>query len=262
MSPASPPVFPPAAPPVVTACIVIIGSEVLSGRTRDANLAWLATTLNDCGIRVREARVIPDDPAVIVETVNAARAAFDYVFTTGGIGPTHDDITSACIAEAFGVPLERRPDAVRLLEQQYAPADLNAARLKMADIPAGAALIDNPVSRAPGFRLENVYVLPGVPRIMQAMVEGLRDHLSGGVPLVSRTISVYLTEGTIAAGLAAIQGAYLETEIGSYPFVRDGRLGTSLVARAADANALEAATAAIRALVRELGGDPIEDEAA
>ena len=164
--------------------------------------------------------------------------------------------------EAFGVALERRAEALRLLEQQYPPEDLNDARRKMADIPAGAVLIDNPVSRAPGFQLDNVFVLPGVPRIMQAMVAGLRDRLMGGAPLLSRTVSVYLTEGSVAGDLAAVQAAHPATEIGSYPFVRDGRLGTSLVVRTSDAEALEAAVAAVRALVLGMGADPIEDAAA
>lgn len=245
-------------PPTVTACVIIIGNEILSGRTRDSNLAFLAAALNEEGVRVMEARVVADDRDAIIAAVNACRTAYDYVFTTGGIGPTHDDITSACIADAFGVRLERRPEAVRLL-QQYAPGNLNEARLKMADVPEGADLLDNPVSRAPGFRLGNVFVLPGVPRIMQAMVDGIRPLLRGGQPMRSATIGAFLTESAVAAGLAAIQDAHDAVEIGSYPFVRDGRFGTSLVVRATDPAALDRAAASVRALVRSLGADPIED---
>jgi molybdenum cofactor synthesis domain-containing protein len=164
----------------VTACILIIGNEILSGRTKDANLPWLAEKLNALGIRLMEGRVIPDIEATIIATVNEVRAKFDYVFTTGGIGPTHDDITADCIAKAFGVKLLRHPDAVRLLQSHYAnPADLNEARLRMANIPDGGILIDNPVSKAPGFQIGNVIVMAGVPRIMNAMFEGIAHRLKG-----------------------------------------------------------------------------------
>lgn len=244
---------------VVTAGIIIIGDEVLSGRTQDLNLAFLARALNEIGIRVAEARVIPDTQEAIVATVNACRARFAYVFTTGGIGPTHDDITAASIAAAFGVPLRRNPDAVRLLERQYAPADRNAARMRMADVPEGALLIDNPVSGAPGFQLENVFVLPGVPRIMQAMFDGLRNRLVGGDPVLSRAVAAFTTEGSIATPLAALQARHERVNIGSYPFVRGGRLGTSLVLRSTDAAALDRATAEVIALVRSVGVEPIEE---
>ncbi len=163
----------------VTAAVIVIGNEILSGRTHDANLPYLARSLNTVGIRVMEARVIADDEGAIVSAVNACRAAYDHVFTTGGIGPTHDDITSAAVARAFNVALVRDPQAVSLLTHHYAAADLNEARLKMAEVPEGASLIDNPVSAAPGFRIDNVWVLPGVPRILQAMVDGLTAGLQG-----------------------------------------------------------------------------------
>src|SRR3954454_11735926 len=156
-------------PKTVTACVLIIGNEILSGRIQDANLSFLAKGLNEAGVRLREARVIPDDPAAIVATVNEVREKFDYVFTTGGIGPTHDDITAQCIADAFGVPLILHPEAKRLLESHYPPGGLNEARLRMAHVPEGAVLLPNPISRAPGFRTENVYTLPGGPQIMQAI---------------------------------------------------------------------------------------------
>ena len=167
---------------IVTACVLIIGNEILSGRTQDENLAFLARGLNEIGIRVREAQVIPDDAEVIVSTVNDVRRRFDYVFTTGGIGPTHDDITAQCMADAFGVPLIIHPDARRLLETHYPAGHLNEARLRMARVPEGALLLPNPISRAPGFQIGNVFVLPGVPSIMQ----GIFDQLSIASPVVKR----------------------------------------------------------------------------
>lgn len=247
--------------PIVTAAVIIIGNEVLSGRTTDANLPFLATALNDIGVRVREARIIPDDEAIIAETVNACRATFTYVLTTGGIGPTHDDITAASIARAFAVPLERNPQALRALEQHYRPEEFNDARRKMADIPAGATLITNPVSKAPGFQIGNVFVLPGVPAIMRAMFDGIRDRLSGGAPVLSRQIAAYTTEGAIATGLGQIQADHPSVDIGSYPFIRAGRFGVSLVARTPDPDALAQVAAEILALIRAIGELPIEDEA-
>ena len=245
----------------VTACVLIIGNEVLSGRTRDANLPFIAQGLNDMGVRLREARIIPDDAAVIVDAVNACRTAFDYVITTGGIGPTHDDITSACVARAFGVALVRDPDAEARLRRQYRADDLNEARLKMADVPEGATLVDNPVSGAPGYRMGNVFVLAGVPAIMRAMFDGLRGQLRGGAPVRSRTVSAFTTEGAVAKPLADVQDRFPATEIGSYPFVRDGRFGVSLVIRSTDGESLHAAADAVSALVRAAGAEPIvEDE--
>jgi len=244
----------------VTAAVIIIGNEVLSGRTRDANLSYLGKALDASGVRLREARIIPDDAEVIVATVNACRERYDYVFTTGGIGPTHDDITSACVARAFGVDLRRNAEAEALLRRHYRPEDVNEARLKMADVPEGAMLIANPVSAAPGFQFGNVFVLPGVPRIMQAMFEGLRHRLAGGVPMVSATVAAFVTEGVVAAGLSEAQSDHPTVEIGSYPFVRDGRLGTSLVVRAPDADAVAAAIAAVEAAVRAAGGDPMRED--
>ncbi len=245
----------------VSAAVIIIGNEVLSGRTADANLPFLAKSLNALGVRVREARIIPDDEATIVATVNACRETFDYVLTTGGIGPTHDDITAASIAKAFGVPLERDAGALRALKQHYQPNELNAARRKMADIPHGASLIDNPVSKAPGFQLGNVFALPGVPAIMRAMFDGIREHLRGGTPMLSRSIAAFTTEGAVAAALGRIQDDHARVEIGSYPFVRAGRFGVSLVIRATERQALDAAAEAVKALIREVGEEPIEDDA-
>jgi molybdenum cofactor synthesis domain-containing protein len=243
----------------VTACVIIIGNEVLSGRTADANLAYLGKGLNDLGIRLMEARIVRDDEDAIVDAVDACRGAFDYVFTTGGIGPTHDDITAACIAKAFGVRLVRNADAMALLARQYTPEDFNEARRKMADIPEGAALLDNPVSKAPGFQIGNVFVLPGVPMIMRAMFEGFRHRLVGGEPWRSRSVVAFTTEGSLASGLGAVQEQHPGVEIGSYPFLRSGRLGVNLVLRAIDRAALDAATDAVKTLVTGMGVEAIEE---
>jgi molybdenum cofactor synthesis domain-containing protein len=243
-----------------SACFLIIGNEILSGRTQDKNLNYLARGLNDIGVRLMEARVIPDVPEAIVEAVNACRARFDYVFTSGGIGPTHDDITTACIARAFGVPVVRHAEAERRLLAHYRPEQVNAARMRMADVPEGARLIDNAVSVAPGFYLENVFVMAGVPSILQAMFDTLKPLLKGGAPMVSRTVSAYVTEGTIAAELGAIQARFAEVEIGSYPFMRDGKLGTSLVARGVNAAMVEACAAELAALLAKDGAALIERE--
>ena len=240
----------------VTAAILIIGNEILSGRTQDLNLAYLAKGLNEVGIRVVEARVIPDDGATIAAAVNEARARFDYVFTTGGIGPTHDDITAQSVADAFGVELYIHPDARRLLESHYRPGDLNEARLRMAHVPKGARLLPNPISRAPGFAIENVHVLPGVPNIMQGIFEQLKARLKGGDKMLSRSVSCALAEGTLAHDLGALQDRWPDLEIGSYPYFRRGDFGVTLVVRGTDRARLEAATAELRELIRALGGDP------
>ncbi|MBI3709707.1 MAG: competence/damage-inducible protein A [Proteobacteria bacterium] len=246
----------------VTACVLIIGNEILSGRTKDANLPWLALRLNDLGVRLREARIIPDVEAVIVRTINEIRGQFDYVFTTGGIGPTHDDITAECVAKAFGVRLLQNPEAVARLRTNYArPEDLNAARLRMANIPEGARLIDNPVSKAPGFQIGNVYVMAGVPAIMQAMFDGFKHELVGGAKVLSRTVTAELAEGKIAEGLTALQGRYADVEIGSYPSYRLGRFALAIVMRGTAADRLTAAVAELKALMRSLGAEPTEEAA-
>jgi len=246
---------------IVTACLLIIGNEILSGRTQDANLAVIAKGLNEVGVRLREVRVIPDVAETIIAAVNETRANFDYVFTTGGIGPTHDDITSECIARAFGVRWTLNEEARRRLAAGYAnPADLNEARLRMAHIPEGAALIDNPVSRAPGFRIGNVFVMAGVPRIMQAMFDGIKHDLAGGAPVLSRTVTSGLPEGVLAEGLGELQERYPDFDIGSYPYYRRGGYGTSLVARGTDAARLAAIVEALFALIRDLGGEPYEGD--
>jgi molybdenum cofactor synthesis domain-containing protein len=246
----------------VTACVLIFGNEILSGRTQDVNLAYLATQLNAIGVRLREARVVADVEDEIVRAVNECRSRYDYVFTTGGIGPTHDDITSECVAKAFGLPLIRNPQAVAILEKHYPPGQLNEARLRMANTPEGAALIDNPVSAAPGFQIGNVFVMAGVPSIMRAMFDGIRHRLRGGAPVRSATVATYLGEGVIAKDLGALQERYGELEIGSYPFFRGGKFGTSLVLRGTDEARIAAAAEELRGLIRRLGGEPIEGDLA
>lgn len=244
----------------VRACLIIIGNEILSGRTHDKNLPYLAEELNTLGVRLAETRVIPDIEQTIIDTVNECRAAFDYVFTTGGIGPTHDDITSECVAKAFGVAIELNADAHALLKSHYEnPEDLNEARLRMAHIPVGAELIDNPISKAPGFRMENVYVMAGVPMIMQAMFQGIKHQLVGGKPMVSRSVGGYIPEGAIAKVLAEIQGDFPKTDIGSYPFLREGKLGTTLVVRGENPDEVNQASERIRTAITDQGCDVMED---
>ena len=243
----------------VRAALVIIGNEILSGRTQDANLQHLAKELNGVGVILSEARVIPDDEDMIVGTVNEMRAAYDYVFTTGGIGPTHDDITSECVAKAFGLPLIRNAEAQALMEAHYARTgrELNESRLRMANTPEGAALVKNPISTAPGFRVENVYVLAGVPMVMQAMLEGLKPELVGGETMLSSAVASYIGEGNMAAGLAALQDKYSALDIGSYPFYKAGnRFGTTIVLRHTDAVLLDEAVQEVAALMTSLGGEP------
>jgi molybdenum cofactor synthesis domain-containing protein len=244
---------------IVTACVLIIGNEILSGRTQDTNLAYIAKGLNEVGVSLREARVIPDVPEVIIATLNEVRAKFDYVFTTGGIGPTHDDITSECVARAFGVPWTLHPEAHKIFLGHYKPDELNEARLRMAHTPAGASLILNPVSRAPGFRIGNVFVMAGIPRVMQAMFDGVKPQLQGGRPVLSRTVACSLPEGIIAKGLGEIQAAHPELDLGSYPFYRRGEFGTNLVVRGRDADRVAEAVEEVIALVRGLGGNPVEE---
>ncbi len=242
----------------ITACVILIGNELLSGRTQDTNLAHLGKELDGLGVRLREARVVRDDIDEIVETVNECRAKFNYVFTTGGIGPTHDDITTECIARAFGVTVVQSDDAVQLMSVHYKNTELTEARLKMARVPEGATLIENPVSGAPGYCMDNVYVFAGIPRIMTAMFESSRHRLRGGPPMRSRSVAAYLGEGVVALGLSEIQYRYQDVAIGSYPFVRDGRFGTSLVLRSVDAARLDAAYNEVRDMIEGCNGEPID----
>ncbi len=240
----------------VTAALVIIGDEILSGRTRDANLPYLAIWLNERGIRLGEVRIVPDRMAAIVEAVNALRARFDYVFTTGGIGPTHDDITAEAIADAFGVPLEEHPEAIARLAAHYPPDGFTPARKRMARVPKGGTLIDNPVSIAPGFRVGNVFVLAGVPEIMRVMLDSLGDSLVGGAPLRAATLEVPMPESAFAGPLADIAAARPEVEIGSYPYFRGGHAGIHVVVRSTDMEAIRAAIDAVAAAARDMGVEP------
>jgi molybdenum cofactor synthesis domain-containing protein len=246
-----------------TACLLVIGNEVLSGRTQDANIRFLATRLGEIGIPLREVRVIPDVAATIIGTVNEVRARFDHVFTTGGIGPTHDDITSECIAAAFGVPWEPHPDAWRRMEASYRPGEFNAARQRMGTMPRGATLIDNPISVAPGFSMGNVHVMAGVPRIMRAMFEALAPHLKGGRPIISRAVhALALAEGLIAEGLTQVQNRYPDIDLGSYPYYRPTGNGVAIVAKGTEPADAEAAIAEVTRLIADLGKAPIQGEPA
>lgn len=247
----------------VTAAVLLIGNELLSGRTQDANLRFIATRLADMGIVLAEARVVTDDEDQIVAALNALRARYDYVFTTGGIGPTHDDITANSVGKAFGRRVVYDPRVVALLEASYRGRgmELNEARLRMARVPEGAELIENSISAAPGFRVENVYVMAGVPSIMQVMFDALAPGLRRGRPVLARSVSVHLPEGTLAAGFRDLQARYAAIQMGSYPFYRDGKYGADLVLRGTDAATLADAIAALKAMLAALGGDPVETTA-
>ncbi|MEQ1708543.1 MAG: molybdopterin-binding protein [Terricaulis sp.] len=249
----------------VRAAVLLIGDELLSGRTQDINLQTIAKFLAPLGVQVAEARVVSDVPGEIIAAVNALRATYDYVFTTGGIGPTHDDKTADAIAAAFGAHIDVRADARAILEAHYKTTDLNEARLRMARIPEGAALIANPVSKAPGFQLGNVFVMAGVPSIMRGMLEDVGHRIEGGA--VVRAVTVRgkgLREGDIAAGLGALEQAAMgAVTFGSYPWFGPEGFGAHLVARSADAAALAKAAADLKVLIRARGVEPEEvDESA
>jgi molybdenum cofactor synthesis domain-containing protein len=233
-----------------TAAMLVIGDEILSGRTREGNAHYLAGELTSRGIRLTEMRVVADDQPAIVAAVNALRGAWDHVFTSGGIGPTHDDITADAIAAAFGVAITHRADAMALLTAHYERAGLpfNEARQRMARIPDGAVLIDNPVSTAPGFSLGNVHVMAGVPNIFQAMVASVLPTLTGGEPLLSQSLRVNRGEGDIAGPFGALAADFPDLAMGSYPFTLNGAHGTNLVIRGTDAGRLDAAMLRLMAL--------------
>jgi molybdenum cofactor synthesis domain-containing protein len=237
----------------VTAALVVIGEEILSGRTQDANIAYIAAYLTRIGILLREVRVVADVESEIVVAVNELRRRFTYVFTTGGIGPTHDDITTDALAKAFGVEVVVDPEAVAAMRKHFSEVELTPARLRMARIPAGASLIDNAISRAPGFVLENVIVMAGVPRIMQVMLDAVSPRLVKGQPMLSRAVRIDVAEGDVAPGLAELQSAHPEVQIGSYPFFENKRLGTYVVLRATDAAKLHAALNGLWILIAEQG---------
>jgi molybdenum cofactor synthesis domain-containing protein len=236
--------------PNPTAAMLVIGDEILSGRTRDSNMFHLAGELTKVGIDLREVRVVADDAPAIVAAVNALRGGYDQVFTSGGIGPTHDDITADCIAQAFGVGIGVRDDARAILAERYQRMgiEMNEARLRMARIPDGARLIDNPVSGAPGFTLGNVHVMAGVPSVFVAMVASVLPGLTGGVPLISRALRIERGEGDIAGPLAALAGAYRDLAIGSYPFNQNGVFGANIVFRGTDRARVDEAVARLAAV--------------
>jgi molybdenum cofactor synthesis domain-containing protein len=240
----------------VTAAVLVIGDEILSGRTQDSNLGYIAKFLGALGIDMCEGRVVPDVEAEIVAAVNALRARYTYVFTTGGIGPTHDDITADSIARAFGVGIDYHPDALAALGARYKPGEFNEMRKRMARVPIGASLIKNSVSTAPGFQMANVFVMAGVPMIMRAMMEDLAPRLRRGVVMVSATISAAIAEGRIAASLAGIQAEHTTVAIGSYPFYAPEGSGVQLVVRGRDRSAVEAAALAIEAAIAAEGARP------
>ena len=215
----------------VNAAILIIGNEILSGRTQDTNTSTLATWLNSIGVKVNEVRIIPDQEDIIVETLNLLRKSNNYVFTTGGIGPTHDDITAQSVAKAFGLKYELHKEGYKILEAYYQPGEFNEGRQKMIWMPENADLILNPTSGAPGFSVENVFCLPGVPSIMKSMLGGLKNKIVGGDPILSYTISLKTVESEIAKSLTKVQEENQDVEIGSYPFFHAGKLGVSIVLR-------------------------------
>ena len=240
---------------LVTAAIMVVGDEILSGRTKDKNIGYIAEYLTGIGIDVCEVRIVPDIEDEIVAAVNALRARYTYVFSTGGIGPTHDDITADSVAKAFGVSIDVDPRARAMLLERIPEADLNEARLRMARIPAGAELVANPVSKAPGFWIGNVIVMAGVPAVMQAMLDEVAPKLKTGIRMLSETIRADSKEGDIGGPLRAIAEAHPEVSIGSYPFMgEDERPNTNLVVRARDPDILAAAVEAVRAMVRDVTG--------
>ncbi len=235
---------------LVTAAILVIGDEILSGRTKDKNIGYIAEYMTAIGVDVREVRVVPDVEAEIVAALNALRARYTHVFTTGGIGPTHDDITADAVAKAFGVAIDVDPRAVAMLLERIPQADLNEARLRMARIPAGATLIANSVSKAPGFSIGNVHVMAGVPSIMQAMLDALAPGLKTGRAVLSRSIAAGMKEGDIAAPYGAVQRDFPDVSMGSYPSFQEGAgFTTMLVLRSRDEARLDAAEAAVRAML-------------
>jgi molybdenum cofactor synthesis domain-containing protein len=247
-----------AAAPTVTAAILVIGDEILSGRTKDKNIGYIAEYLTNIGVDLKEVRVVPDEEPEIVAALNALRARYSYVFTTGGIGPTHDDITADSVAKAFGVPIDVDQRAVAMLLERYQPADLNEARLRMTRIPAGADLIENPISKAPGFRMGNVIVMAGVPSIMQAMLDNVAPSLATGARMIAENIDAGgLPEGIYAKALAEAAAAHPGVSMGSYPSFQNGGFRNQIVVRGKDPGAVAAAVAAVRAAIDGLQADRV-----
>ncbi|MBL4692149.1 MAG: competence/damage-inducible protein A [Magnetovibrio sp.] len=244
----------------ITASVVVIGNEILSGRTQDANIHYLACELTKLGIQLAEVRVICDDEFDIIEAVNHCRAKYDYVFTTGGIGSTHDDITAAAVAKAFGRAFEIHPEAERILLNHY-KEKANKTRMRMAWMPNGAELIDNPVSRSPGFKVENVFVFAGVPIIAKAMFDNVRASLTGGPVLVVQTISsLDISEGMIGEHLRDLQDNHPGVDVGSYPFLKSGGFGVNLVVRGENKADVDAACEDIKVIITKAGGTALDQE--
>ena len=235
----------------VNAAIIIIGNEILSGRTRDANSSAISLWLNSIGVKVQEVRVIPDVEDVIVQTINVVRKKNNYVFTTGGIGPTHDDITAKSISKAFNVKYEVNKEAYKILENYYKQGEFNEGRQKMAWTPSQAKLISNPSSGAPGFIIGNVYCLPGVPSILKSMLGGLNNLISGGKPILSHTINLRTVESEIAKSLTLVQDSNKDVEIGSYPFFKAGKLGVNIVIRSDEQSKIDICTSQILEFVNK-----------
>lgn len=243
----------------VTAAILVIGDEILSGRTKDKNIGYIAEYLTNIGIDLREVRVVPDVETEIIIALDALRSRYTYCFTTGGIGPTHDDITADCVAKAFGVPIDHDERAVAMLQERYQPGELNEARLRMARVPHGASLIANPISKAPGFMLGNVIVMAGVPAVMQAMLDDVAPRLHSGIKMLTRNIDAQsMPEGIYASALGEIAKKYPALSIGSYPSFQGGSFRNQIVIRGKDALVLDAAESEIQAMLAHLsaGGLP------
>ena len=241
------------------AAILIIGNEILSGRTKDTNTSTLAIWLNSLGVKVEEVRVIPDIEATIVNTLNILKKKYNYVFTTGGIGPTHDDITAQSISKAFGLKYEINKEAYKILEHYYKPGEFNAGRQKMCWMPANAKLILNPTSGAPGFIVENVFTLPGVPSILQSMLGSLKNQIVGGEPIISKTINLKTVESEIAKSLELVQNNNNDVEIGSYPFFRAGKLGVAIVLRSENQSKIDNCNLQIMKFVKEKNIEIVKD---
>ncbi len=236
----------------VSSGLLIIGDEILSGRTQDKNTSYIATWLNEMGIQLKEVRVVPDDQQEIADALNAMRARYTYMFTTGGIGPTHDDITAESVAYAFGVPVEKHPEAYARLLAYYGEENFTPARQLMTRVPEGGVLVDNPVSIAPGFQLENVFVLAGVPQVMQAMLEQIRPRLKGGRKVWSQSVTIHGPESALAGDLADIQASFPDVSIGSYPFYHAGHGGAQIVARGPELEAISVVMAQVVNMAKKL----------
>ena len=233
------------------AAIIIIGNEILSGRTQDENVSFLSNWLNNLGVKVQEVRIIPDEQEIIINCINVVRKKFKYVFTTGGIGPTHDDITSESVAKAFNLPYKYNKEAYQVLEKYYKPGNFNDGRRKMAKMPSNTSLIYNPSSGAPGFIIDNVFCLPGVPSILKSMVLGLKNRIIGGKKILSETITIRTVESEIAKPLEDVQNSFDNVEIGSYPFFRSGKLGVSLVIRSTEKNLIKQCSNKIKSFIKK-----------